>query len=517
MRGRIPGTLVFVLAAALAAPAETTTLRDRLVAGTQLRYTLHVQHHLQVDYSRRLGYPIRGQDVNRKYEVSGVVAIQVAEAQADGSVRLEARFEELRLEKWLWGDDRAAAEQMIQTLLRQRMTVTRDAAGTVSLTSVERIPFDAFRPDIQNLESLAALPLLDVGSEGGVAPGSRWNRSIPPGRYRYQGESAPGTGIGTYEYVGTRTLANRLCALLASQTSVPLSKLQIPGQAEAAAQLARQGMSLRSSGEARGDRLELVEIEDGLLLGLHERASVFFRVTVRNELDDPQAKIPIPLMSYRFTGEREARWVGAEGSGLAAALAGSGSLEELRGGARTDAGGPSLGEIARELRVQREGSPEVVRPTPAPRAPSEEREVRHFPVNQAGPTAIEMVFFDPRQSKDGGGSLVVNAREAVVVPLYSVTDLEVENAQLVYQAWLQTENLVGQAYLEMWCVFEGVGEFFSRGVAQAVTGTRTWVRVETPFFLEKGQKPSRVQLNLVVNGHGRVWIDDIRLLVRPLR
>ncbi len=516
MRGRLPGTLLFLLAAALAAQAQTTALRDRLVAGTELRYALHVQHHLQVDYSRRLGYPIRGQDVNRKYEVAGVVAVQVVEAQADGSVRLEARFEELRLDKWLWGDDRAAAEQMIQALRRQRMTVTRDAAGTVSLTSAERIPFDAFRPDIQNLESLAALPLLDLGAEE-VAPGVRWRRSIPPGRYRYQGESAPGTATGTYEYLGTRTLANRLCALLLSQTSVPLTTVQLPGQAEAAAQLARQGMSLRSSGEARGDRLEVVEIEDGLLVGLHERASVFFRVTVRNELDDPQAKIPIPLMSYRFTAEREARWLGGEESGLAAALAGFGSLEELRGGAPASAGGPSLGEIARELRVQREGSPEVVRPAPAPRAPTEERELRHFPVNQMVPTTIEMVFFDPRQSKDGGGSLVVNAREPVVVPLYAVTDLDIENAQLVYQAWLQAENLAGQAYLEMWCVFDRVGEFFSRGVAQAITGTRTWVRVETPFFLEKGQKPSRVQLNLVVNGHGRVWIDDIRLLSRPLR
>jgi hypothetical protein len=39
--------------------------------------------------------------------------------------------------------------------------------------------------------------------------------------------------------------------------------------------------------------------------------------------------------------------------------------------------------------------------------------------------------------------------------------------------------------------------------------------VATPFFLEAGQKPDLIRLNLVVNGTGTVWIDDIRLLRQP--
>jgi hypothetical protein len=37
------------------------------------------------------------------------------------------------------------------------------------------------------------------------------------------------------------------------------------------------------------------------------------------------------------------------------------------------------------------------------------------------------------------------------------------------------------------------------------------VTQETPFFLKKGENPNNVKLNLVIDGKGMVWIDDIRL------
>jgi hypothetical protein len=39
----------------------------------------------------------------------------------------------------------------------------------------------------------------------------------------------------------------------------------------------------------------------------------------------------------------------------------------------------------------------------------------------------------------------------------------------------------------------------------------------TPFFLKKGENPENVKLNLVVDGVGTVWIDDIQLIRGPLR
>ena len=61
----------------------------------------------------------------------------------------------------------------------------------------------------------------------------------------------------------------------------------------------------------------------------------------------------------------------------------------------------------------------------------------------------------------------------------------------------------------MWCVFEGRGEYFSRGLDNPLTGTIEWTRRQIPFFLKAGENPDRLLLNLVVDGRGTVWIDDI--------
>jgi hypothetical protein len=134
-----------------------------------------------------------------------------------------------------------------------------------------------------------------------------------------------------------------------------------------------------------------------------------------------------------------------------------------------------------------------------------------------GVRAAAGVSFDQAVSSDGKGSLrVVATGGHLVVPLFEVNDLNIENASLLYEARLQSEKLDGQAYLEMWVRIPGRGEFFSRGMDRPLTGTMSWTTVTTPFFLKRGQKPDLIRLNLVVNGKGKVWIDDVRLLRQPL-
>ena len=109
----------------------------------------------------------------------------------------------------------------------------------------------------------------------------------------------------------------------------------------------------------------------------------------------------------------------------------------------------------------------------------------------------------------------MDANQQVTVPLFEVTDVSIENATLLYQASLQTQGLDGKAFLEMWVRIPGKGEFFSRGLDRPVTGTMSWMTAVTPFFLQAGQKPDLIRLNLVVQGKGRVWIDDVRLMRQP--
>ena len=88
----------------------------------------------------------------------------------------------------------------------------------------------------------------------------------------------------------------------------------------------------------------------------------------------------------------------------------------------------------------------------------------------------------------------------MTVPLFEVSDITIENSTLIYQASLKSENLDGKAYLEMWVRLPGKGEFFSRGLDRPLTGTMSWMTVATPFFLQTGQKPDLIRLNLVVQG-----------------
>lgn len=146
-----------------------------------------------------------------------------------------------------------------------------------------------------------------------------------------------------------------------------------------------------------------------------------------------------------------------------------------------------------------------------------ETELKNFPVdNLDGVISTSDVKLDNEVSSDGNGSLKITVTKPTVVLLYEVKDIDIENARLIYQARVRTENIEGQAYLEMWCHFPGKGDFFSRGLQSPLTGTTDWTKAETPFFLQKGENPDYVKLNLVINGKGTVWIDDIRLIKGPL-
>ena len=148
----------------------------------------------------------------------------------------------------------------------------------------------------------------------------------------------------------------------------------------------------------------------------------------------------------------------------------------------------------------------------------QEVELKRFPIDSLdGIITQSGAELDKDNSSDGKGSLRVVAAGPNVVRLFEVSDVEVENARLTYRAKLRSNKLEGQAYLEMWCRFPGKGEFFSRGLQNPVTGSMNWITAEAPFFLKKGEKPDLIKLNLVVDGKGTVWIDDVRLFKGSLQ
>lgn len=70
-------------------------------------------------------------------------------------------------------------------------------------------------------------------------------------------------------------------------------------------------------------------------------------------------------------------------------------------------------------------------------------------------------------------------------------------------------------FLEMWAHVEG-GQYFSRGMNDVVSQKAEWKKIQTPFIFQKGQEPEKITLNLVINGIGTVWVDDIILSKEPI-
>lgn len=149
--------------------------------------------------------------------------------------------------------------------------------------------------------------------------------------------------------------------------------------------------------------------------------------------------------------------------------------------------------------------------------PAAVRTLRAYPLeNLDGVLTRSGVAFDAEQSADGNGSLRIAFDGPAVIRLYETGALDVQNTLLTYRARLRTEDVRGRAYLEMWCDFPGRGEFFSRALTAPLTGTTDWTSQQAPFFLKDDLSPDNVKLNLVVEGSGTVWIDDIVLEAAPL-
>ncbi len=113
-------------------------------------------------------------------------------------------------------------------------------------------------------------------------------------------------------------------------------------------------------------------------------------------------------------------------------------------------------------------------------------------------------------------SWAIDAKAEETIRLFEVPNPQAEQCFLTYRATMKTDGLTGRAFLEMWCRLPGRGEFFSRGLNQAVNGTTNWASYEIPFYLKKGQRPDLIKLNLVIEGRGKVWMKDVQLLKTPL-
>ena len=122
---------------------------------------------------------------------------------------------------------------------------------------------------------------------------------------------------------------------------------------------------------------------------------------------------------------------------------------------------------------------------------------------------------DTAVKTEGKASVKITTAWPTTVCLGEVAGLAVDDAKLVFKAKVKTA-LEGDAFLEMWAHVGG-GQYFSKGMNDPAKGKSDWKTIQTPFMLQKGQKLDKVTLNIVINGKGTVWVDDIVLSKESLK
>lgn len=166
------------------------------------------------------------------------------------------------------------------------------------------------------------------------------------------------------------------------------------------------------------------------------------------------------------------------------------------------------GEPASESAIGADGSPA---------ATTKAVEIAHFPISVGAVPAGADAVFDPGVSRDGGGSLRVDTQQGGRLRLYALDGLGEVPGRLVYTGFLKSRDLRGAAFFEMWCRPAAGDPAFVRGVNRRVEGTSDWKPTEIGFSRpDLCSNPVSVELNVVVDGSGTVWIDDLRLWSVPV-
>ena len=144
-------------------------------------------------------------------------------------------------------------------------------------------------------------------------------------------------------------------------------------------------------------------------------------------------------------------------------------------------------------------------------------ELAHFPLAENDLPAGRDATFDAEISQDGGGSLRVEADGGGRLRLYELDDVGPIEERLVYTGFLRSRDLDGSAFLELWCRPAAGDPAFVRGLPTGVSGSSEWTPQVIGFTnpdLCSGRVS--VELNVVIQGTGTVWVDNLRLWSVPV-
>src|SRR5262249_53340138 len=125
----------------------------------------------------------------------------------------------------------------------------------------------------------------------------------------------------------------------------------------------------------------------------------------------------------------------------------------------------------------------------------------------------------PAGPQDPEESLAVedNASTRVTIQLLTIDQPGIKLPIYALRGRIKYEAVEDTGYLEMWNYFPGGGAYFSRTLAgagpmKALSGSSGWREGVVPFFVTgTPMHPSKLVVNLVLPGKGKVWLGPLQL------
>ncbi|MCK4525900.1 hypothetical protein KAW18_00910 [candidate division WOR-3 bacterium] len=151
----------------------------------------------------------------------------------------------------------------------------------------------------------------------------------------------------------------------------------------------------------------------------------------------------------------------------------------------------------------------------------EESIIYDFPVNSLDKVITSFnLSMDDDISYDGLSSIRIDAKDSATAYLYLVHNIPIKAPRLIWEAYCRSQDLDGKAFLEVGVqIPERYGKVkgFLHRSRDTITGTTDWKKIEVEFLVREECKPDLVQLSLVVEGSGTVWIDKVKLTALPTK
>ncbi len=121
-----------------------------------------------------------------------------------------------------------------------------------------------------------------------------------------------------------------------------------------------------------------------------------------------------------------------------------------------------------------------------------------------------LVTVDPTVTVDGNGSLKVHAIHNAQTTIADQKDLRVEHGETLWCILkVKCEAVAQRAYLEMWCEIGEGKRAFSKGPDQTLQGDSDWKEIRLPMMVTGDFPVNRALVNIVIEGPGTVWVDQI--------